>query len=183
MSHKRLLFAFLLVLIVVGCAIPAYLRGKVNTAVFSDPPGKRIFTMVLPDSPTLRDRRIGHLIIGHLEKQGYRASSSEEQANTAVLYKFSIGPGEVSVSSRFNKSTGKTSVSSFTSYPRFFQLTIVDLKETRATGKPVLIWQGEVYSEGSSTNTAKLSEHFLEILFENFGKTVDEKSFHRVVAR
>lgn len=179
---RKTVFILFIALIIGGCAIPAYLHGRINSAVFSTPAGNRVFTMVLPDSPTLRDRRIGELISERLVQRGYRAESSGQEANTVVLYKFSIGQGQISVSSSFNKSTGETNVSSSTKYPRFFQLTIIDLKESKSAGKPILIWQGEVYSSGSSTNTAKLAEHFLDVLFENFGENVNEKSFHRIVA-
>ena len=164
-----------------GCAIPAYLKGSINSQVFSTPSGKRVFVVMLPESPSLRDRQIGNQISEYLIQNEYTPATSEEKANTAVVYKFSIGQGHTSVSSHTNSSTGKMTISSSTDYPRFFQLTIINLEESKRTGNPALIWQGEVYSTGPSTNTSKLTKPFLEELFENFGKTTNEKSFHKVI--
>ena len=180
MPHLR--FGVLLIMIFLGgCATPGYLSGSINSQVFSTPTGKRVFIVVLPESATLRDRQIGDQISYHLIQKGYSLAPSKEEANTAVVYKFSIGQGRTTVSSSTNSSTGEANVSSSTDYPRFFQLTVVDLEASKPTGNPVLIWQGEVYSTGSSTNTSKLAKPFIEELFENFGENTNEKSFHKVV--
>lgn len=162
-----------------GCAVPRYLSGSVNSQVFSTPAGKRIFVVVLPESPTLRDRQIGDQIAERLIQKGYSLALSKEEANTAILYKFSIGQGLTSMSSI--TSGGQTQIISQIDYPRFFQLTIVDVQATKQAGKPVSIWQGEVYSKGTSTDTPQLAKVFLEVLFENFENSAKEKSFHKLV--
>ena len=177
---KRLLIVVFLVNLV-GCATtPGYIRGNVNAQVFSEAPDPRVFTVVLPESSTLRDRNIASLISAQLVSNGYESESDTKIANTAVMFKFEIGQGKTHVSSSTNSSTGKTNVSSSTTYPRFFQLSIYDLDEFKRTKKPVLIWQGEVHSRGGGTNKAKLAKPFLEELFKYFENNVQEKSFMKM---
>ena len=69
---------------------------------------------------------------------------------------------------------------STTRYPRFFQLVIVDLQKSKLPEHVEVVWQGEVYSEGSTSDITRLAEHFINTLFENYGKTVKAKRFRKI---
>jgi hypothetical protein len=76
---------------------------------------------------------------------------------------------------------GGQKVESTTTYPRFFQIVVVDLEKSKIPEKIEIIWQREVYSSGSSTNISKLAVHFVDVLFENYGSSVTNKNFFKVV--
>lgn len=59
-------------------------------------------------------------------------------------------------------------------------MIIVDLKKSQPPEQVKIIWQGEVYSEGSTSDITRLAEHFIAILFENYGKTVKAKRFRKI---
>lgn len=44
-----------------------------------------------------------------------------------------------------------------------------------------IIWQGEIYTEGSSADMTRLAPNFSDILFENYGKTVTNQKFSREI--
>lgn len=116
-----------------------------------------------------------------MEECGYKKAASREVANVAVLYNYSIGPGRTSISSSPDFVWGGQQVESTTTYPRFFQLIIVDLEKSKIPEKIEIIWQGEIYSSGSSSNITSLAAYFIDVLFENYGSTVTNKNFFKVV--
>ena len=162
-----------------SCA--GYLSGSFSTANYSDTNTRKIFKIIGPNTLTLKDKQIRDLISKKLITYGYSPASNEKEANIAVLYKLSIGQGSTYVSSRPDIVFGGQKVSSSTRYPRFMQIMIIDLYKSKLPDKVVMIWQGEVTSKGSSTNEIKLTENFLDILFENYGKTITDESFHKIV--
>jgi hypothetical protein len=115
-----------------------------------------------------------------MSEHGYVKAASRETANVAVLYKYSIGPGRTHVSSHPGFK-GRTEVESSTSYPRLFQLAIVDLEKSDIPEKMEMIWQGEIHSRGSISNISRLAPYFIDILFENYDKTVTNKPFGKVI--
>lgn len=178
---RRLTFIFLIMLTLLsGCATPGYLTGSVHTAYYEEPIGRKDFFLMLPDTLSLRDKQIGELVERKIMQRGYKKAASRNSANIAVLIKYSIGQGQTTISSSPDFVFGGKNVESDTSYPRFFQLVIVDIEKTRSRGSISPVWQGEVYSEGSSQNMLLLAEHFLDALFENYGTTVNGKPFVRL---
>jgi hypothetical protein len=179
MEHSQLrLAAFLVCLLFVGCAP---LTGSVNTLSHMKPPHNPLFKVISPDSMSLTER----IIREHLEKKmaehGYRKASPEEVPNVAVLYKYSVGSGVTSVSSSPDFVWGGQRVDSSSEYPRFFEIVLVDLEKSQAPETIKTIWQGEVYSSGSSTNISELAPHFIDVLFENYGSTVTNKRFSKFI--
>ena len=163
-----------------SCA--AYLSGSVSTENYSDDVSNRTFTILGSGALSLKDKKIRKLISEKMIANGYKPMPNNGKANTGVLYNLSIGQGSTYVSSSPDYVWGGQKVSSSTSYPRFMQIMIIDLDKSKLPEKVVMIWQGEVTSSGSSTNEVKLTKHFLDILFENYGKTISDESFHRVVS-
>ena len=175
-THAILFISILLT----NCA--AYLTGSVSTENYSNANSNKTFKIIGPNTLSLRDKKIRDLISSKLIKYGYTPATDENEANTAVLYKLSIGQGSTYVSSSPDYVHGGQKVESSTSYPRFMQIMIIDLEKSKLPDKVVMIWQGEVTSSGSSTNVTKLTKNFLDILFENYGKTITDESFHRLVS-
>lgn len=168
------LLAFLL-----GGCVP--LVGTVSTATHGSPPQQPLFTVISPDSLSLTDRNISGLIETKMSERGYKKAPSRAAANVAVLYKYSLGSGRTDVSSRPDFVWGGQKVQSTTTYPRFFQIVVADLEKSKLPENIEIIWQGEVYSSGSSTNMSELAVHFVTVLFENYGSTVTNKNFYKVV--
>lgn len=164
---------------VVGCV--ATLQGTVSTANYGNPPQEHFFIVIPQDSLSLTERNISSLIEAQMSKHGYKKASSLADASVAVLYKYSFGSGRTHVSSSPDFVWGGQKVESSTTYPRFFQIALVDIKKSKIPEKFEIIWQGEIYSTGSSTNISKLAVHFLDVLFQNYGLTVTNKSFYKVV--
>lgn len=162
-------------------ACVAALDGTVSTATYTEPPQQPLFIVISPNSLSLTEHNITALIEKKMSERGYKKANSREAANVAVLYKYSIGAGQVDVSSSPDFVWGGQKVESATTYPRFFQIMVVDLKKSKIPEKIEIIWQGEVYSSGSSANISKLTMHFVDVLFENYGITVTNKNFFKVV--
>jgi hypothetical protein len=116
-----------------------------------------------------------------LIERGYMKAATREKANIAVLIRYSIGQGTVDVRSSPDFVWGGQKVESTTRYPRFFQLIVVDLQKSKLPEHLEIIWQGEVYSEGSTSDMMRLAEHFINTLFDNYGKTVKGGRFRKVV--
>lgn len=162
-----------------GCV--ATLDGTVSTATHGNPPQQPLFTVISPDSLSLTERNISSLIEAKMSERGYRKAASRAAASVGVLYKYSFGSGRTHVSSSPDFVMGGQKVNSTTTYPRFFEIVLVDLEKSKFPENIEMIWQGEVYSSGSSTNISKLAVHFVDVLFENYGSTVTNKNFSKVV--
>ena len=125
------------------------------------------------------------IIREHIEKKmaehGYRKASPEEVPNVAVLYQYSGGSGITSVSSSPDYVIGGQKVESSSEYPRFFEIVLVDLEKFQAPEASKTIWQGEVYSSGSSTNISRLAPHFIDVLFEKYGLTVTNRRLSKFI--
>jgi hypothetical protein len=175
----RLTLLSVIGLLLTACV--AALDGTVSTATYTEPPQQPLFIVISPNSLSLAEHNITALIEKKMSERGYKKANSRESANVAVLYKYSIGTGQIDVSSSPDFVWGGQKIESTTTYPRFFQIMVVDLKKSKIPEKIDIIWQGEVYSSGSSANISKLVIHFVDVLFENYGTTVTNKSFFKVV--
>ena len=180
MKSRAILLILSAVVALAGCATPGFLTGSVSTAFYAEPQGQRKFVIFQPDSLSLRDKQISDLIAQKLVERGYVKASSQKDANAAVLFKYSVGQGTVDVTSSPDFVWGGQKVESTTRYPRFFQLIIVDLQKSQLPERVEVIWQGEVYSEGSTSDIMRLAEHFINTLFDNYGKTVKAKRFRKI---
>lgn len=176
---RRFILLIVLGLILSGCA--GVFHGTVSTATYTDPPQQPLFTVFSSDLLSLTEKNITALIETKMSERGYTKAGSREAANVAVFYKYSVGLGRTHVSSSPDFVWGGQKVVSTTVYPRFFQIVVVDLERSKLPEKIEIIWHGEVYSSGSSANISKLAGHFIDELFENFGTTVTNKRFFKVI--
>lgn len=177
-SMKRLAAFIVLGSLLVGCAP---LTGSVNTLSHMKPPQNPLFKVISPDSVSLTERIIKEHIEKKMAEHGYRKASPEEVPNVAVPYKYSVGSGIASVSSSPDFVWGGQRVESSSEYPRFFEIVLVDLEKSKAPADTKIIWQGEVYSSGSSTNISRLAPHFIDVLFENYGSTITNRRFSKII--
>ena len=114
-----------------------------------------------------------------MSERGFVKTSASESANVTVQYKYSIGPGRTEVSSSQDYVYGGMNVSSSTEYPRTFEIIVIDDERSKASGKVEIIWQGEIYSSGSSSDMTLLAPNFIDVLYENYDTTTTNKRFSR----
>ncbi|MBI5316847.1 MAG: hypothetical protein HZB34_12840 [Nitrospirae bacterium] len=180
---RQLLFLGALSLLLSGC--PAMLSGRVTTIAETPPPQQSLFMVISQNSASLRERVIVELIEKKMSERGFLKASSPELAKVTVHYKYSIGPSrtDVSVSSSpdFVYGGKQVSSSSSTTYPRTFEIAVMGNVKSKVSGKIEIIWLGEVYSSGSSADMTLLAPNFIDILFENYGKTVTNQKFSRQI--
>ena len=107
--------------------------------------------------------------------RGFHLADSADNADFAVMYSYSIGAGKTIVSSSPDFVWGGQKVDSSTTFPRYFQVSIVDVGLSRKRNQLTFSWQAEIYSSGESQNISWLADHFVPKLFENFGKTANNQ--------
>ena len=151
-------------------SLASCVRGTVSAVSYSDPPQPPMFIVLSSDSPSRTERIISARIEDKMSARGYRQATSLEAANIGVRYKYSVDPGNVSVDSNGQADW---------EFPRHFQIAVIDLQKSKMPEKIEVLWQGEVYSMGTSTNMFLLAPVFIEALFENYGETVTNKSFRK----
>lgn len=153
------------------------LQGTVSTIYYNDPPQPSLFH-VSPNSLSVTDRNISALIEAKLIEKGYQKATTPEAANVGVVYKYSFDSSG-SVHSVPDYAVGGHAT--YTTYPRHFQIAVFDLRKPLSQDKITFLWQGEIYSAGMSRNIGFLAPYFIEVLFENYGQTVSNKTFGKVV--
>ena len=161
----------------VACTLT--LSGRVNTISLASPPKQPLFIVISQDSVSYRERMIVGLLEMKMSERGFVKTSASESANVTVQYKYSIGPGRTEVSSSQDYVYGGMNVSSSTEYPRTFEIIVIDDERSKASGKVEIIWQGEIYSSGSSSDMTLLAPNFIDVLYENYGTTTTNKRFFR----
>jgi hypothetical protein len=159
-----------------ACA-PGIISGRISTATYYPYPANATFFVVPSDRLTLTEKNLQNLIAREMEKLGFMRSTESNKADLAVVYSYSIGAGSTSVSSSPDFVWGGQKVESSTKYPRYFSVGIIDRRKTINSKEPVFVWQGEIYSSGSSSNIAWLAESFIPELFKWYGKNVSDKVF------
>ena len=173
----------LVAFVVVGSLLAGCTRltGHVSTLLHMEPPQNPLFKVDSPDSISLTERIIREHIERKMADHGYKKASSGEIPNVGVIYKYSVGSGVTSVSSSPDFVWGGQKVESASEYPRFFQLALINIEKSKASETVKIIWQGEVYSSGSSTNISQLAPHFIDVIFENYGSTVTNRHFFKII--
>jgi len=127
-----------------------------------------MFIVLSSGSLSLTERNILALIEGNMSERGYQKANSFESANVGVVYKYSIDPAG--------------SVHSYPGYAVGGHGTYAThLQKSKPPEKIEVVWQGELYSVGTSRNIALLAPYFIDVLFENFGTTVTNKSFLKIM--
>ena len=115
-----------------------------------------------------------------MRARGFVDATEPSTADLSVNYQFNIGTGTANVSSSPNFVTGGSAVSSVTTYPRLLQVILLDKKASEIAQKPVIIWQAEIFSEGSDSNLSVLADSFVPEIFKSFGRNVTNERFMKV---
>jgi hypothetical protein len=179
MKHAQYYIAIAIFSALIGTSAcgPLLILGRVSTTTYQSYPTNATFFLVTSDKITLTEKNIQNLIVKEMEKIGFRHTTNVADSDLAVVYSYSVGVGTTSVSSSPDFVWGGQKVESSTEYPRYFFVGIIDREKTVNPKNPVFIWQGEIYSSGSSSNIALLAESFVQELFKWYGKNVTNKKF------
>ena len=166
-----------------GCVTPELLSGRVSTAAYTAPATGSSFVVVGADAASLSlvEKEVQRLLTGQMIALGFKRAENRESADLAVLYSYEIGAGTTKVSSSPDFVFGGHRVESRTSYPRVFQIAVVDLKASRPANDVKVVWQGELYSSGPIQDMGTLARHFIEEIFKHFGKSETNRHFAKVI--
>lgn len=165
---NRPFYALPILLGIIGTCLGGCVSGSVSTVFYKDPPHPRMFYVISPDSRDPTNRNLSNLIEAKMSERGYTKALSFEAANIGVLFQYSVDPTASVVSDG----------STFTTvYPRRFQILVIDLEQSKLPEKVEPIWQGEIYSAGTSQNISRLAPIFVEQVFLNYGQTVTNERF------
>jgi hypothetical protein len=156
-------------------ACVAMISGRVDTASHQQGTLAGTFTVISPDELSLMDRALSEMIANRMLKQGFERATDLSTPDVAVLFSYAIG--DASVWSQPDFVRGGHSV--YSVRPRSFQLILVNLAESRQRGELSVLWQGETYSTGSSSDIRRVAPYFLDAIFDNFGETVSNKTWTR----
>lgn len=160
-------------LLLSGCTT---IGGTVSAIFYAEPPQPPLFFVIAQDSFSVTERNISALIEAKMSEKGYQKSPSFEAANVGVFYKYSIDSSG-SIHSVPDYAAGGHQT--YTTFPRTFQISVIDLQKSKIPEKIEFLWQGELYSAGSSRNISQLAPYFIEVLFENYGRSVSNKNFSK----
>jgi hypothetical protein len=166
--------------LLIGCA-PMMLQGRVSTVSYRTVPEKSTFTVHSQNTIGLTDRNIVRLIEQKLTERGYRKVDSTVGADIVAIYAYDVGQGTTHISSQPDLVFGGHAISSGTAYPRSFEIALIDFKNSPDPKKPEIVWQAELHSSGSISNMSRLAADFIDVIFEHYGATVDNKLFFKVV--
>jgi Domain of unknown function (DUF4136) len=176
---KRLICAIATALLI-GC-VPSMLRGRVSTVSYRAVPEKSTFAVHSQNTIGLTDRNIVRLIEQKLTERGYRKADSIAGADILVIYAYDVGQGTTRISSQPDPVFGGHAISSDTAYPRSFEIALIDVKNSPNPKKPEIVWQAELHSSGSVSDMSRLAADFIDVIFEHYGTTVDNKLFFKVL--
>ena len=178
-TFAKLVFISVLVILVNACSTTTYIGGSVSSAVYQEIPLEKTFYIIESEKQTLTETNIQSLLARELESRGLHRTDSFNNADYLVEYTYSVGDGTTSLSSMPDPVFGGHQVSSVTNYPRYFQVSMIDVAASNREKKHVYSWQAEIYSSGSSKNISWLAESFVPVLFEHYGQTVSNEAFRK----
>lgn len=177
MKIFRCTILFLVCTLGTGCITPS-IRGRVSTIPHRQLPLRATFSVrVSSSTPSVTEATIARSVAQCMESAGYTRSDAPELADLEVTYSFSIGAGEQVISSSPDFVVGGHSVHSATLYPRLFQIAIIALQTPHLPDKPDVVWQGEVFSEGSTVDLSVIGPYFIEQICSNLGREVTNQPF------
>lgn len=172
---KKLFIALASVVMLSACA-PTVIKGNLSTATYEQIPVGATYS-VLQGSQSLTDRHIEGLIRKEMDSRGFKYIDDPESASIAVGYTYAVGNGRMGVTSSPDFVWGGQKVESYTTYPRYFQIALMDVPASLSKKKATYLWQAEIQSSGSMNNMSVLAESFVPELFKDFGKNVTNDRF------
>ncbi len=171
----RMMLVSMAAISLASCAMQV--GGTVSAVSYSAPPQPPMFFVISPDSLSLTERNISALIEAKMSEKGYQKANSIESANVGVLYKYSVDPS----GSVWSGQVGAGGQATYTTFPRHFMIGVIDLQKSKVPEKIEFLWQGELYSAGTSRNISLLASYFIDVLFESYGTTVSNKKFSKEI--
>jgi len=180
MQFRIITFFAFTILLASNLSIAALIvKGSVNSATYKEiKPGTVFIVVSLNES--LTEKTIASDIAAAMVKAGYTPAKEGEEPTIAVLYKYRVGPGKTGVTSTPNMATGHNDVSSYTHYPRFFSITIIDYQEAKKNKKRILYWEGELRSSGGDYEVIDVSKAFSRKLTGYLNKGARNKKFFTI---
>jgi len=142
-----------------GCTT---LEGVISATSYSGIPQPVLF-YVSSNSSSGTDDKIRALIEAKMIDKGFQKASAIEAANVGVTYKYLINQ------------YGEPDYSVW-----HFQVDLLDLRQ-RIPDKIELFWQGEIYSASTSRDIGLVAPYFVDVVFENYDRTVPKKNFSRQI--
>jgi hypothetical protein len=163
----QVLFSGLFGLLLAGCSI-----GTLATEWEAPSPNQPLLFIVIVNDPlSLTDQVIVKRIEDKLVQRGFSKAPSQDTATVAVRYAYSTGPGaEIVIPHRYGKDIRP-------SYPRTFEISVIDIDKSNGSDDTKLIWKGKITSQGRIADMRLLAPRFIDVLFENYGRTVPRQSF------
>lgn len=163
-----------------AAAACSLLSGRVSSVAITPVPVGASFFVANSEVPTVGERHMADLLGKEMRARGFVEAMEPSAADLGVNYQFNLGTGTSNLSSSPNYITGGSDVSSVTTYPRFLQVILLDKKASEAAQKPVIIWQAEIFSQGSGSNLSVLADFFVPEIFKAFGLNVTNEKFRLV---
>ena len=160
-----------------GCATSGYVSGAVSTASYRPVPAGSAFVLGDVERLTLTDQRVRQTIAAELVTRGLRQEETPEKAAVIVRYSYSLGAGEPLVSSVPDFGRHRMRIESVPNYPTYFELRIEGLPPPEKGRAPRILWQGEIYSEASSSNLGLMAPLFVKDILQYFDRSVNNQSF------
>jgi hypothetical protein len=158
---KALLPLVIAVLLLTGCASFVQTERKVFHVMF-DKNTERSFAVVPGDAAKRENLEFTHHAARtsmYFKDLGYRMIKPGEDPDLVIFLDYGI-----------NRATSQT-------YRRFLSIAVFDQK-LKAGGKNPLLYQGEVFSEGTSLNTAKIMPILIDTLMRDFpGRIGNDEKF------
>jgi hypothetical protein len=174
-KQRGALMRNLFLLIGVTVFLAGCVMGRINTVTYAKPPDNPSFIVISPNPASLTDRNIAALIETKMQAQEFHKAASVSDANVAVLFNYRVGAQISEVSGYVQQDSSY--VGSDTSYPRYFQIIVVNLTTSKLPEKMEIIWQGEIKSKGNLDDISRLAPDFVDALFEYYGSTVTNQRF------
>jgi hypothetical protein len=160
--------------------LAASLRGRVSAAAHGEVRAGGFFVIgPVTGASSLTEQSIRASIEAQLRARGLVPAVNGSKPTYEVRCTFQVGDPKV-VSSP-DAVFGGHSVS--TVFPRLFEVLVLDASAGPDTGKPIPVWQAEVFSEGWGTDLGVLAPYFIEEAFRHWGKTVSNVKFKAKLRR
>lgn len=169
-----------LVFMLSGCAYST-MNATVFSAKYNDPPRPTFFVVIHSDlfsfSEKRTEKRIVDLIENRMIEHGYRKPYLPEAPTVEVYYEYSIGLGKGYVSNSRDFVDSEQQIKSLSEYPNYFQIYTMDIERSKNEKKIKIIWQGEVSGSGENIDILELAHYLVDVLFDNFDITVENKKY------
>ena len=159
------------------------ITGRVSSAAYQEIPLEKTFYIIESEKQTLTETNIQSLLERELESRGLHRIYSFNDADYLVEYRYSVGEDATSNNAGYpveHKRSVVEGATSTTNYPRYFQVSVIDVPTSNREKKLVYSWQAEAYSSGYGKEISTLTESVVPEMFEHYGQTVNNEPFRKI---